>query len=96
MSTDKKTPETERTPQEQTMRRPVQIAGVTVQPRDASEDAALPPAAAARDVTCAGLLRSMARRGFSVTFTVYMNQWLFSGNPDYDAGNPDYDHIVSL
>jgi hypothetical protein len=38
----------------------------------------------------------MARRGFSVTLTVYMNQWLFSGNPDYDAGNPDYDHIVSL
>jgi hypothetical protein len=31
-----------------------------------------------------------------VTFTVYMNQWLFSGNPDYDAGNSDYDHIVSL
>ena len=47
MSTDKKTPETERTPQEQTMRRPVQIAGVTIQPRDASEDAALPPVAAA-------------------------------------------------
>jgi hypothetical protein len=38
----------------------------------------------------------MARRGFSVTFTVYMNQWLFSGNPDYSAGNSDYDHIVSL
>ena len=55
----------------------------------------------------------MARRGWSVTFTVYvrsplpavkncnnlgryMNQWLFSGNPDYDAGEADYDHIVSL
>jgi len=25
-----------------------------------------------------------------------MNQWLFSGNPDYDAGEADYDHIVSL
>ncbi len=51
MSTDKKTPETERTQQEQTMRRPVQIAGVTIQPRssaeNASEDAALPPLAAA-------------------------------------------------
>ena len=46
MSTDKKTPETERTPQEQTMRRPVQIAGVTIQPRDASEEAVLPPVAA--------------------------------------------------
>ena len=46
MSTDKKTPETERTPQESTLRRPVQIAGVTIQPRDASEDAALPPVAA--------------------------------------------------
>jgi GTPase len=45
MSTDKKTPETERTPHEQTLRRPVQIAGVTIQPRDASEDAALPPVA---------------------------------------------------
>ena len=38
----------------------------------------------------------MARRGFSVTFTVDMNQWLFTGNPDYNAGNLDYDHIVSL
>ncbi|MDP4613698.1 MAG: GTPase Era, partial [Limnohabitans sp.] len=47
MSTEKKTPDTERTPQEQTMRRPVQIAGVTIQPRDASEDASLPPVAAA-------------------------------------------------
>jgi GTP-binding protein Era len=51
MSTDKKNAssesEPERTPQEQTMRRPVQIAGVTIQPRDASEDAALPPAVAA-------------------------------------------------
>ncbi len=47
-------------------------------------------------MTCAGLLRSMARRGFSVTFTVYMNQWLFYENPDYDAGKADYDHIVSL
>jgi GTP-binding protein Era len=47
MSTDKKNASSEsapeRTPQEQTMRRPVQIAGVTIQPRDASEDAALPP-----------------------------------------------------
>lgn len=41
-------------------------------------------------------MKYMARRGFSVTFTVYMNQWLFTGNPDYNAGNSDYDHIVSL
>jgi GTPase len=55
MSTDKKTPETERTPQEQTMRRPVQIAGVTIQPRSSSEDASLAPvAAAARPVPVAG------------------------------------------
>jgi GTPase len=51
MSTDKKNAPSEsapeRTPQEQTMRRPVQIAGVTIQPRDASEDAALPPVVAA-------------------------------------------------
>jgi GTP-binding protein Era len=55
MSNDKKNASSEsapeRTPQEQTMRRPVQIAGVTIQPRsaaeNASEDAALPPVAAA-------------------------------------------------
>jgi GTP-binding protein Era len=47
MSTDKKNPATERTPQETSLRRPVQIAGVTIQPRDASEDAALPPVVAA-------------------------------------------------
>ena len=29
-------------------------------------------------------------------FFSYMNQWLFSGNPERDAGQPDYDHIVSL
>eukprot|EP01036_Dinobryon_divergens_P061364 gene61364-81799_t len=42
MSTDKKTAAPERTAHEQLMRRPVQIAGVTIQPRDASEDADLP------------------------------------------------------
>ena len=51
MSTDKTSAPSEsaseRTPQEQTLRRPIQIAGVTIQPRDASEDAALPPVAAA-------------------------------------------------
>ena len=47
MSTDKKPTNAERTDQEAAMRRPVQIAGVTIQPRDASEDAALPPVAAA-------------------------------------------------
>ena len=45
MSTDKPSasPESEATrlPQEQAMRRPVQIAGVTIQPRDAAETAAL-------------------------------------------------------
>jgi GTPase len=47
MSTDKKSNDLERTAQEQTMRRPVQIAGVTIQPRDASEEGALQPVVAA-------------------------------------------------
>ena len=47
MSSDKKPAESERTAHEQQMRRPVQIAGVTIQPRDASEGAALPPVVAA-------------------------------------------------
>jgi GTP-binding protein Era len=47
MSTDQKSNDSGRTAHEQTMRRPVQIAGVTIQPRNASEDAALPPIAAA-------------------------------------------------
>ena len=58
MSTDKKTAqsesEPERMPQEQAMRRPVQIAGVTIQPRDASEDAALPAVVVAAPVPVAG------------------------------------------
>lgn len=51
MSTDKTSAPSEsaseRTPQETALRRPIQIAGVTIQPRNASEDAALPPVAAA-------------------------------------------------
>ena len=63
MTTDKKTNDSERTAQEQTMRRPVQIAGVTIQPRDASEDAALPPVAAARIGSLFGLSQQQ-RPGF--------------------------------
>ena len=42
MSTDKTPGEAERTAHEQIVRRPVQIAGVTIQPRDSAEAAALP------------------------------------------------------
>jgi len=54
MSSDKKPAESERTSHEQQMRRPVQIAGVTIQPRDASEDAALPAVAAPAPVPVIG------------------------------------------
>ncbi|MEY2782357.1 MAG: GTPase Era, partial [Pseudomonadota bacterium] len=58
MSTDKPSasPDSEATrlPQEQAMRRPVQIAGVTIQPRDAAETAALPVEVAPLPLPVAG------------------------------------------
>ena len=41
-------------------------------------------------------VKQMVRKGYSVTITVYMNNWLFYGMTDPDAGFPDYDHIVSV
>ena len=55
MSTDKiQGNEPERTAHEQIVRRPVQIAGVTIQPRDSAEAAALPAVTVAAPVVVEG------------------------------------------
>jgi len=41
-------------------------------------------------------IKAMTRRGYPVTMTVYMNQWLFYSNSNPTAGDPLYDHIVSV
>ena len=50
--------------------------------------------------TCSKLylawIKAMARRGYAVTVTVYMNFYLFYGTTAPNAGLPDYDHIVSV
>lgn len=40
-------------------------------------------------------VKSMVRRGYAPTITVFMNQYLFYGELNPNAGYPDYDHIVS-
>ena len=40
-----------------------------------------------------GWVKSMVRRGYVPTITVFMNQYLFYGTIDPNAGYPDYDHI---
>jgi len=41
-------------------------------------------------------VKTMVRKGYAVTITVFMNNYLFYGMTNPDAGFPDYDHIVSV
>jgi hypothetical protein len=41
-------------------------------------------------------IKTMARKGYAVTISVYMNYYLFYGMTSPTAGDAEYDHIVSV
>ena len=41
-------------------------------------------------------VKAMTRRGYAVTITVFLNNYLFYGNTNPNAGDDEYDHIVSV